>query len=234
MKIQNLYINGNPPQYILNMKKFVLTAAAAAVILFTVTGCAKRVDYSDYVSERRTDIFVYEDDDVSIKAYCSEKEQPYAADGIKGEMCPVVELFVSLPKNPQELNASVEGLGGEMNYRAVENCYYLSFSAQAFNKTAVDITLDYDGESKTYSALSVKYDGVMSCDEAVLCAVEYNRELFDKLTAGGLFDGEIYVRLLHDEGCYYYVGVCDKQKHITAFLIDGEHGKVITTKEIDA
>ena len=215
------------------MKKFVLTAAAAAVILFTVTGCAKRVDYSDYVSERRTDIFVYEDDDVSIKAYCSEKEQPYAADGIKGEMCPVVELFVSLPKNPQELNASVEGLGGEMNYRAVENCYYLSLADSGISGEKVDVTLTCGDESNTYSAQSVLYDGVMDCDGAVKCVIDHDEKLFESLTESNIFCGEIYVRLLYDEGCYYYVGVCDRDKKINAYLVDGVKGKIIATKELN-
>ena len=66
----------------------------------------------------------------------------------------------------------------------------------------------------------------------VKCVIEHDRKLFEGLTENRLFLGEIYVRLLYDEGCYYYVGVCDKSKHVTAYLIDGEHGKVIATKDI--
>lgn len=215
------------------MRKSLLVLSGACALILPVTGCSKQVNYLDYVSERRSEIYVYADDDTSVKIYCSEKEQPYKADGIKGDVCPVTEVFVTLPKNPQELDISLEGQGGEMNYRAVENCFYLSFTAEAFNKKSVDVTLTLDGESKTYTALSVKYDGVMSCDEAVLCVAENKRELFESMTSNGLFDGEIYVRLLYDEGCYYYVGIINKAEHISAFLIDGEHGKIVVSKEID-
>ena len=144
----------------------------------------------------------------------------------------LIEIFVSLPKTFDCVEVSVEGCGGEMNYQSVENRYYLSFSAAAFQGDSVDVTLSYGGESKTYSALSVLYAGVMSCDEAVKCVIEHDKTLFENLTKNRLFDGEISVRLLYDEGCYYYVGVCDKNRHVTAFLIDGERGIVIATQEL--
>ncbi len=207
-----------------------LIAALCAVCAFTA--CSRQVNYLDYISENRSNVFLYRDDTTEIKIQCVKKEQPFSADGYKGEVCEIIETFVTLEKNPQELTIGVEGLGGEMNYQAVTRQYTLSFSAAAFEKSSVEVTLTADGNETTYTALSVRHDGVMSCEQAVLCVVDYASELFDGLTQNGLFDGEILVRLLYDEGCYYYVGVCDKEKKITAFLIDGERGKVIAKKEI--
>ncbi len=215
------------------MKKLSFLVAVLCLAAALFCGCARGVDYPAFISEKRTDIFIYKDDDKEIKIYCSEREQPYAADGIMGDICPIVEIFVTLPKNPQELEVSVESVEGEMNYRSVENCFYLSFTAAAFGKASVDVTLTYDGKSETFSALSVRYAGVMSCEQAVLCAAEHDKELFESLMKKGAFDGEIYVRLLYDEGCYYYVGVCDKSKKITAYLVDGEKGKVIAKKHLE-
>ncbi|MBD5584768.1 MAG: hypothetical protein HDQ88_06780 [Clostridia bacterium] len=217
------------------MKKFcTLTAifVLSALFLLTASACSKSVNYLDYVSERRLNVYVYRDDDTEVKIYCSQKEQPYCADGIKGELCDLIEIFVKLPKNPQELEVSVEGFTGEMNYQAVDGIFYLSYTSPAFTGSGVTVTLTADGESKSYDALSVKDDKVMSCDDAVLCVAEHAKDLFESLTDGRLFDGEIYVRLLYDEGCYYFVGVCDKEKSIHAYLIDGERGKVIATKSI--
>lgn len=218
----------------MKIKLFALGAVCATVCAasFAFSGCMKQVDYSAYVSERRTNIFLYEDDTTAVKIHCSQKEQPYAADGFKGEMSDLIEIFVTLPKVYDTVEVSVANLSGEMTYQAVEKRFYLSLSAPEFTANSVDVTLNFDGESKTFSALSVKDGGVMSCDEAVKCVAEHARELFDGLTANGLFDGEIFVRLLYDEGCYYYVGVCDKTKHVSAYLIDGEKGKVISTKEL--
>ena len=219
------------------MKKtafFVGIILSALCALYALPACAKRVNYCDYISESRSDVFLYRDDTTEIKIQCSKKEQPFCADGYKGEVCDLVEIYVTLAKNPQVLEVQVESLGGEMNYQAVTRQYYLSLSAAAFDKSGVEVTLTADGNKETYTALSVKDDGVMSCEQAALCVAEYASELFEGLTSNGLFDGEIFVRLLYDDGCYYYVGVCNKEKHVTAFLIDGERGKVIAKKEIQA
>lgn len=217
------------------MKKttFLLCIALTLICaLCALPACAKQVNYFDYVSECRSDVFLYKDDSTEIKIQCVNKEQPFSADGYKGETCDLIEIYVSLSKNPQTLEVSVETLSGEMNYQAVTRQYTLTISAAAFEKSSVEVTLTADGEKKTYTALSVKDGNVMSCEKAVACVAEHASELFEGLTSNGLFDGEIFVRLLYDEGCYYYVGLCNKEKHITAFLIDGERGKIIAKKEL--
>lgn len=218
------------------MKKIIIAAlaTAAASVAGLFCGCVKTPDYFSYISEKRTNIYEYKDDSVEVKIQCSVKEQPFAADGYRGETNSFAEVFVSLPENPQKLEVSVEGHEGEMNYQSVDNLYSLSFSAPEFVTDRVDVTLTSDGDKHTYTALSVKNDSVLSCEQAVQCVVERDGELFRNLTSNGLFNGEIFVRLLYDDGCYYYVGICDRNKHINAYLIDGERGTVIATKEIQS
>ena len=202
--------------------------------VFILSGCNKSVNYLDYVSEKRTDIYLYSNDGLEIKIYISEKESPYMTDGVKGDMNSLTEIYVSLPRNYDEVNVSVCGTEGEMNYRAVENCYYLRLPDGKISGESAEVTLTYGGESHTYSAVSVLYDGVIGCDGAVNCAIDRETELFRTLTENNVLLGEIYVRLLYDEGCYYYVGVCDRNNKINAYLVDGERGKVIASKELDA
>lgn len=217
------------------MKKFILLALPLFLICTLCgckSGCKKGVNYLEYVSERRTDIYLYSDDGLEIKIYLSERETPFSADGIKGDVGSVTEAFVTLPENYEEVNISVGGVDGEMNYRAVENCYYLSFPTCNISGENAEVSLTYGETSATFTAVNVKYDGVMDCDGAVLCVIEHAGELFDSMTDDGIFTGEIFVRLLYDEGCYYYVGVCNREKKINAFLVDGERGKIIATKEL--
>ena len=215
------------------MRKFIFIAAATCAAACLFTGCKKNVNYLDYISEKRTDIYLYSDDGLEIKIYKSEKETPYSADGIKGNMGKLCEIFVTLPKSAETVEISVGGINGEMSYRAVENCYYISAADGGIDGESASVTLVRDGESATYTAQSVLYDGVMNCDQAVKCVIDYNTELFKSLTTDKLFDGEIFVRLLYDEGCYYFVGVCDKNSKITAYLVDGERGKIIAQREIN-
>ena len=213
------------------MKKFLCLILVVTLALF-FCGCKKSVNYLNYISEKRSNIYLYLDDEVEIKIHISERESPYSTDGIKGEVSEFTEVFVCLPKNYDEVSISVCDMQGQMNYKAVENCYYLSQSGGNIEGDKVTVTLTYNGESKEYSALSVLYDGVISCDEAVKCVIDYDGELFASLTQKDIFLAEILVRLLYDDGCYYYVGVCDRNKKISAFLVDGERGNIIATKEL--
>lgn len=218
------------------MKKFLLAflAAICALSALAFSGCKKDTDYSQYISEKRTDIYLYSNDGTEIKIYKSEKETPFCADGIKGNVTDITEIFVKLTKNCEEVEISAGGISGEMNFKAVENLYYLSASAADISGDSVEVTLKLDGKEETYTAQSVKYGNIISCENALQCVIERDKELFESMTDNGVFSGEIFIRLLYDEGCFYYVGVCDRNKNINAYLVDGERGKIITTKQLTA
>lgn len=213
------------------MRKFII-AALLCTFLIPLAGCAKSVDYTEYISERRVNLYFYSDDETDVKIYCSRREQPYSADGFCGEACDVVEIFVKFARNPDEVVLTMQEHTGEMSYESVENRYFLSFTAPAYTCDSLTVSLNCDGNDRQITALGALNAGVMSCEDALKCVVEYDRALFDGLTRNGLFHGEIFVRLLYDDGCYYYVGVCDKEKKIHAYLLDGERGKIIATKQL--
>ena len=204
------------------------------MLICQLAGCSAQVDLSKYISEKRSEIYLYSDDDAEIKLYCVSREQPYAADGICGDVCDLIEIYVTFAKTPAAVEISVDGLHADMNYEAVDKRFTLYYSAPPLQRDGVDITLNCDGEQKIYRALNVKDKGVLSCEQAVKCAYAYDKELFDSLKTRRDFAGEIYVRLLYDDGCYYYVGLCDRNKNITAYLLDGGIGKVISTKKLSA
>lgn len=215
------------------MKRFFVIIALASVFAAAGAGCSKKsVDYAAYISDMRSGIFVYEDDGISLAVHCSKREQPRADDGICGDICEICEVFAKFAKNPQTVETELGGYGGEMNYEAVNCRYVLSFSAPEFTGDGLDVKITADGEEKIYRLLNVKDGGVMSCESALMCAVEHDGELFSSLTDRQSFRGEIYVRLLFDEGCYYYVGVCDREHNLTAYLLDGNMGKVIASKKL--
>lgn len=216
------------------MKRFFIASVFAAVLFCQLTGCSTEVDLSKYISEKRSEIYLYSDDDLEIKLYCVSREQPYAADGICGNICDLIEIFISFGKTPDKVEVIVNGLHSEMNYEAVQNRFTLTYSASPLNADGVDISLVCDGEQRDYRALSVKDKGILSCEQAVKCAYEYDKEMFRSLESRHDFNGEIYVRLLYEDGCYYYVGVCDRNKNITAYLLDGGTGKIIATKKLPA
>lgn len=216
------------------MKLFITAAACAAAAVLTFSACSKQPDYIGYISEKRSEIYLYSDDDVDFKIYCTEREQPYLSDGICGEMCRIIEVYASFAAPHESVGATIGGFTAEMNYEAVGKRFTLTYPLAPFSADGVDVKLDFGDGEKSFRALNVSDGDTISCEEAVRYAAEYDKELFESLTTKKSFAGEIYVRLLYDEGCYYYVGVCDRDKNVSAYLIDGVKGKVISHKKLNA
>lgn len=175
---------------------------------------------------------MYSGDDAEIKIYCCEKESPFVADGVRGQLNELVEIYVSFTGDYDKVNVTSESFaGGEMSYMATKGCWYLSYSGEGLTGSEVTVSVERDGSSVDYTLINVAGEGVMSCEEALACVVEHDPELFERMTVSGVFDGEIFIRLLYDEKCYYYVGVCTPDGTIYAYLTDGETGRIIAERE---
>lgn len=219
--------------YIENMKKFipVLTFTLSALALSTFAACSKKIDYFSFVSEYRHDVYIYEDDKVSLKIFLSDKETPYVCDGVKGETSPVCEIYYKPAKTPQSAEIDIGGLGGEMNYMSVTRTFYLSFAYDKTFGTEVEAKITADGESFDYTAGNVREEGTIDGVSALKCVTDYDGEQFSSLTEGKNFRGEIGIRLLYDGGCYYYVGVSDREGNTHAYLLDASDGRIISERK---
>lgn len=212
------------------IRKFIILLP---LLLITFTcACSTNVNYWDYVSENRNNIYSYESDELTLKIYCVEKETPYLLDGIKGNVNPIVEIYATFSTVPDNVSVSVKNYSGDMNYHSVGQYYYVSFTASDFDESSLPVNLTFSGKTQTINAACVKYDGVITSQKALDCAIAYDEKTFNNLTENNLFKGEIHVRLLYDEKCFYYVGVCDASGNVIAYLIDGENGTVIATKNV--
>ncbi|MBO5328693.1 MAG: hypothetical protein J6B04_05930 [Clostridia bacterium] len=214
------------------MRKFLTATLFLVIFTFSLCGCFKKIDYTDYVSESRTTIYIYCDDEISVKIYCGNKESPYCADGIKGKVESFTEILVKFLNNPKSVNITCDNICGEMNYNAVKNAFYLSDGVKIPPLDDLLFKLEVDGKAYEYKATNVTLNGVISKETALNCVIEYDGETFEQLTEHGLFNGEIFIRILYDEGCYYYVGVCDTQGKIKAYLLDGVYGKIIAERNL--
>lgn len=219
------------------MKKKIFILLSLLVLTITASGCANTVDYTTSVSDRRYDIFMYGDDDLTAKLYLGKREAPFVADGICGEVGPYNELTISFSENltstPNTVVVAGNGFGGEMSYVTTKNCFTLSWGEVADFDEQTTITLTYGKQEKECVLTSVLDDATLTCEQALDCVKEYAAERFAAFTQKGYFDGEIFIRLLYDEGCWYYVGLCDKSGNIYAYLVDPARGKVIAERQLN-
>lgn len=215
------------------MKKIFLVLFALVPVCLLTSACKKSIDYFGYVSEYRKSYYLLKEDDYELKIYCTVRETPYNLDGVKGATSTVTEVYYTPEKTPQNVEIDLNGKGGEMSYIATARNFYLSFSGEC-EGSDIDVNLTVDGKDLSLCAHSVTKEGVIDGKSALKYVTEYDKKTFDDLSENGNFHGEIQLRLLYDDGCFYYVGVCDGNGNIHAYLVDGSDGRVIAEKQSEA
>lgn len=209
------------------MKKFLCILAAGIPALMFFSGCKKSADYFSSVSEYRKSVYFYSDDLMNIKIYSVDKETPYALDGYKGEVSNVTEVYFEYASGASEVEIELLGQSGEMSWLSVTRNFYLSFAGEDLQGASIPVTLNIDGKEKKVDVFNVAEEGTVDGKTALKCVREYDKDTFDALTDGTAFNGEIIIRLLYDDGCFYYVGVCNREGNVHAYLVNGSDGRII-------
>lgn len=212
---------------------FLLTFCLLFLALFSA--CQKKIDYFDYVSELRDNIFTAETEGYALRIYSVKKESPYAADGIPKEVSARTEIYFLAPEGDKEcqISFSVEEktYGGEMSFDNVKAEYYYSCSLDISELKEFPCKLRYGDSELTLTASSVKNEKTIT-PKSILNGLEKEEsELFSSMTDKYGFAGEIYCRLIFEESAYYYVGIIDRSGNIQAFLINAETGKILAKRQ---
>ncbi len=219
------------------MKRSPLSACGAAALLSlgcVLGGCAQTPDYTQYVSEYRSEIYIAENEGFSLTAFFVEREYPYAADGICAQKESLAEIYMTAPDNTEEyvLSFTVNGekYGGDMSYDSVYARFSYSESVGAVSLASLAFTISYDGTETVLEASSVKTGNELTMPGIVAKLAEQKPDLFAGLTAGSVFNGELCVRLVWNEKCYWFVGVISADGWADYFLLDAETGEIMAER----
>lgn len=215
-------------------KAFILTLALLS-FSFIFSSCGKNeTDYSSFISENRNNIFVCQADDFFVKIYSSQKETPYLSDGIKRKVSPRTEIYLTAESGEKTyyvyLDIYGKTIGGDMSYDNVKSTYFYTLTLDTSALTEISLKIEYDGGTVALNAKSVKEDGLLNAKQIVEKVRAAETEIFKNMTKKGVFQGEIYVRLIYENGLYYFVGIIDKNGKTLSFLCDGTTGKILAKR----
>ncbi len=217
-----------------HVRFFALVFLFFTFLLFPFSACSKTVDYFSYVSELRDNVFLAQSEEYSLKIYSVVKEHPYIADGIKNEVSNRAEFYLYAPNGKKDycISFSVNGenFQGDMSFDHVKGEYYYFCSLDIASEQ--EITCDFTAENENFSlcAKTVKTPSTLDAKSILNCVLANQSDLFSSLTDSYGFAGEIYLRLLYEDFPYYYVGVIDRNANATAFLLNGETGKILASR----
>lgn len=211
-----------------------LTLLILSICSFFLFACKTKVNYFNYVSELRNNVFWAKTEEYSLRIYSVKKEVPYKTDGIPKELSTRTEFYF-LPSSGEKscsLSFQIDGkdYGGEMSYDNVKAEYYYSCSLDTSALQKITCSITYDKEIVQLNALSVLTSSTVTPQSALQNVIHEEKELFNSMTDKYGFAGEIYIRLIYEDACYYYVGVIDREEKIHAFLLNAQTGKILAKR----
>ena len=216
---------------------FAFLIALCFFLPLLLGGCTQNVEYFDYVSELRNNIFLAEHGDLQLRIYSVTKEYPYAADGVAHEQTARTEVYLLSPDGTKNytfrLQNGGEEYGGELAYDNVKSEYFLSFTLDVSAEKELPCILTCGEEKISLTASSVLRNETLSPKDILSNVYTCAPEVFDSLTDKHGFAGEIHLRLLYEDAPYYYVGVIDRNGTIHCFLVNAANGKVLAQRKND-
>lgn len=213
----------------------VLGAWLCLSLLLLFAACKQSVNYFDYVSELRNNIFLAESDGFSLRIFSVTKETPYAADGVPNETTALTEIRLTAPEGDKACNLSfrAEGreYGGEMSFDNVKGDYYFSCTLDISELPALPCVIKYGDTELEMNALSVVDENTLAPETALKSLERAEAELFKSMTDKYGFAGEIHLRLIYEASPYYYVGIIDREERVNAFLINAKTGEILAKRQ---
>lgn len=220
------------------MKKIfnLIVLITISALLTSACACAKKPDYSAYISDLRKDIFVGENDDFGVTVWSGARETPYASDGVKNEtLLNLTVKVVAKQEKGDKIAATVcydeNEYAVDLKFHPVKSAMSASVNVNVLPEKQVIIKLSYGSEECTITLNSALNSNTVSYFDAVNKAVDYCADYIKNHTEKGKFNAEISVRLLAENGNnYYYVGFFATDGEKKAVLVDGETCTILAEK----
>lgn len=213
----------------------LLLSFFAVICTLFFSSCAGSIDYFDYVSELRSNLFIVSSEDFSLRIYAVEKETPYENDGIKRDVSARTEAYFTAPSGNKNCSfyftCNSKEYGGDASYDNVKGEFYYFCSLDVSNLKKIECKIIFDGEEYLLTAESVVKEDTMSARNALLTLIKSEKTVFDSLTDKYGFLGEIYLRLIYEDAPYYYVGIIDRDGCTTAYLLNAQSGKILAKRQ---
>lgn len=221
------------------MKKIacILLALAACIL---PAGCAATPDLTEYVSEYRSSIYEGTEGGYTVFASFTRREYPYRADGNVGEMQELFEIALTAPDNTRvyhiEYTVAGETHSADLAFDSVRLAHTASLSMPEPTEESITFTVR-DAEDTNVQPLAIKAaclrpQGALNLPDLLDRVRTAEEERFSALSSGHSFAGELYVRLLCENGAsYYYIGLTDRSGHTYSMLADAGTGEIVATRE---
>ncbi len=206
------------------MKIKTIIAIFTIILSLTLTcGCSEKFRLDESVSRLRADAFFDENENYVLYAYPEIRETPMIADGVinKTEKTVILKLKLkSAAEGEYTVNFTTDKEYSEtFAFSAFSDCFVTSVKVNMLPDKPFNATITHNGESQTLYMESLLNEKTITADAALKKAYKEKKDYVDKHIVNGVFNGEIYIRLItENDKNYWYVGFTTKTQTLCLLL----------------
>lgn len=225
------------------MKRIILVLSVILGLSITLVGCdcsnRKNVDYLNYVSELRYEVYEGKSQDYTIKASYGFRETPYVNDGkvdktiyyLTFEMLNVSNLDATY-----FLNFTHDGrtYDKQFNLNHHKNSLLCEIELENFSVKSFTVNVGTINQKQAIVMQSVVPEKALDYKGAINSLIKSQPSLLENYkNENGEFCAEIYARILvKDSKAYWYIGIASGEGSLKALLIDGINGEILAVREV--
>lgn len=216
------------------MKKILLLILTLSLFTFACS-CNDEIDLTTYLSQKRTTVYVCEENDFKLTVFAEERETPFLTDGFVGKVGKFVTVKIenfttSLDDVSVTLNYGKNSVNGKLDFNPINGKFSTEICVETLpNDDEISLTVANAGEQKNLTLKKFKSEGV-DYVEALSAVSKHAKESIESLLKAGE-SIEVRLRLIPEgDRYYYYVSITDNSKKTIAFLVDGVTAKILASR----
>lgn len=215
--------------------KKIIAICIAVLSISCLFGCAEKNNLDENVSRLRKDAYRGETENYLINVYPELCESPMIADGVMSPAKKNVIIKLKV-KNGKTGDFKVtfttdREYSDTLSFSAVSDCFVSTFTVQKLPDKPFIVTITHENQSENVNMESLLLPSSVTYEKALYNAYLYKKDYVDGLSYKGVFNGEIYIRLIADGNeNFWYVGFITSDQTVCVLL--SSSGKVLEEKTI--
>ncbi|MGN0819286.1 MAG: hypothetical protein ACI4M6_02695 [Christensenellaceae bacterium] len=218
------------------MKKLLFIVSILLVfIAATLSGCSKNIDFTDKISQLRTEIYYGKTDNLEIFGYLEQRECPLATDGkvdaMKNYLILKIDNNGTLSGSTKAKVALDKEYDVEFDFKPERDCFVSTIEIATFPDSQFNIVFGGDGANPVNVKLDLSTPADMQSYKKALTACEkFGKDVLTNYETNQI-SYEVHIRLVNSlDNYYWYVAFCDIE-FTHAYLLDGKNN-LISQKSI--
>lgn len=210
------------------MKKLLSIALLLLILIATtLAGCSKNIDFTDKISQLRTEIYYGKSDNLEIYGYLEQREYPFKADGKADALKNYLILKID---NNQTLSGSTKAkvvfdkeYDVEFDFKPERDCFISTIEIENFPEKEFSIIFENNGSDPISVKLNLATPQDMQSYKKALSACEkFAKDVLNDYRSKQI-SYEVHIRIVNSLDSYYwYIAFCDSE-YTHAYLIDNKN-----------